>query len=256
MKVVILAGGLGTRLSEETKLKPKPMVEIGGMPILWHIMKIYSYHGFNDFIICLGYKGEFIKDWFSNYYLYKNDVTFNLKNNSIKYHKDKTENWKVTLINTGKNTMTGGRIKRLEKYIGSETFMATYGDGLSNVDIKKLLKFHKSQKKKTTLTAVQPEGRFGALNIDGKNSITFFGEKADNSSWVNAGFFVLEPEIFDYIKDDTTSFEKEPLENLSKDGELKAFHHKGFWKPMDKLSDKMELEDMWKEKKAKWKIWD
>ena len=254
MKVVILAGGFGTRLSEETTIKPKPMVEIGGMPILWHIMKIYSYFGFNEFIVCLGYKGYCIKEWFNNYYLHKSDVTFDLNKNSIEYHKNYSEKWKVTLVDTGEKTMTGGRLKRVQEYIGNQTFMATYGDGVGDIDINKLVNFHKNHGKIATLTSAIPEGRFGALKLDG-NQVIEFKEKMDNSSWINAGFFVLEPKIFNYIEGDQTIFEKEVLEKLSRDRQLYTYQHHGFWKPMDKLIDKTKLENLWETNKAPWKIW-
>lgn len=256
MKVVILAGGLGTRLSEETAIKPKPMVEIGGKPILWHIMKIYSAYGFNEFVICLGYKGYYIKEWFNNYYLHNSDVTFDLSSNNIKYHKTTSENWKVTLVDTGENTMTGGRIKRIQKYVDEKTFMATYGDGVSNIDIDKLLTFHKRHGKLATLTSVVPEGRFGALRINEANQVTSFQEKMDNNNWVNAGFFVLEPGIFDYISGDDSLFEEDALPVLSKNGELFTYKHTGFWKPIDKLFDKNKLEERWQKGDAPWRIWD
>lgn len=256
MKVVILAGGAGTRLSEETANKPKPMVEIGDKPILWHIMKIYSHFGLNDFIICLGYKGYYIKEWFNNYCLHHSDVTFDFINKKTKFYKNRGEQWKVTLVDTGENTMTGGRIKRVKEYIGKGTFMATYGDGVGNIDLKKLLKFHRKHAKIATLTAVIPEGRFGALSLNQKSRITKFSEKTDNQTYINGGFFVLGPKVFDYIQGDDTIFEKEPLENLAKDNELYAFPHHGFWKPMDKLYDKKELDKMWESGNAPWKIWD
>jgi glucose-1-phosphate cytidylyltransferase len=256
MKVVILAGGLGTRLSEETYIKPKPMVEIGDKPILWHIMKIYSYYGFNDFIICLGYKGYYIKEWFNNYYLHNSDVTFNLKNNTIHFRKNRCEKWNVTLVDTGENTMTGGRIKRIEEYIGKQTFMLTYGDGVGNINIKELVKFHKKNKKLATVTTTTPEGRFGTIDINKNNSVITFSEKSDNKSKINIGFFVLEPKIFDYLKGDQTIWEKEPLETLASKRELKAFKHNDFWRPMDTLSDKNKLETMWKDNNAPWKIWE
>lgn len=255
MKVVILAGGYGTRIQEETTIKPKPMVEIGGKPILWHIMKIYSYYGFNDFVICLGYKGYYIKEWFNTYYLHNSDVTFDLATNTIEYHKTAGEKWRVTLVDTGEGTMTGGRIKRIAPYVGKEAFLATYGDGVGNVNIKSLIAFHKKHGKLATLTAVIPEGRFGVLNIHKNNTITKFNEKKDNTSRVNAGFFVFEPEVFSYIKGDQTTLEKEPLETLAKNNQLKAFNHNGFWMPMDTLSDKNKLEKYWTEKNAPWKIW-
>lgn len=255
MKVVLLAGGFGTRISEETKIKPKPMVEIGDKPILWHIMKIYSEHGFNEFVICLGYKGYYIKEWFSDYFLHNSDVTLNLEDNTFTYHKSCSEKWKITLVDTGANTMTGGRIKRIQEYIGKESFMMTYGDGVSDVDIKKLIDFHNQNKGFATVTSVTPEGRFGTLITDENATITAFSEKTDNKNRVNGGFFVLEPEVFDYINGDDTIFEKGPLEKLAKDHKLKAFHHDGFWKPMDTLNDKNKLEEMWESGKAPWKIW-
>ncbi|WP_018154772.1 glucose-1-phosphate cytidylyltransferase [Methanothermococcus thermolithotrophicus] len=255
MKVVILAGGFGTRLAEETHSIPKPMVEIGGKPILWHIMKIYSTYGFNDFVICLGYKGYVIKEYFANYFLHNSDVTIDIKNNSMEIHNNYSEPWKVTLVDTGLNTMTGGRLKRVAKYLDDETFMLTYGDGVGNINIKELIEFHRSHGKLATVTATQPEGRFGALKLE-NNKVTSFAEKMDNKdSWINGGFFVLEPEVINYIKDDNTIWEREPLEKLSKDGELMAYFHDGFWKPMDKLKDKMDLEEMWSSGNAPWKIW-
>ena len=254
MKTVILTGGLGTRLSEETTVKPKPMVEIGGKPILWHIMKTYSYYGFNDFILCLGYKGYYIKEWFSQYYLHNSDVTLDLGKNTINYHKSRGEDWKVTLVDTGDNTMTGGRVKRIKDYIGKETFMVTYGDGVGNVNIKKLVKFHKDNKNTATVTSIIPEGRFGALSIK-DNKITNFSEKKDNKDRVSAGYFVLEPEVFDYIDGDETIFEKEPLQNLAKEGKLDTFMHDNFWHAMDTLSDKNKLEKLWEDGVAPWKIW-
>lgn len=256
MKTVILAGGLGTRLSEETSTRPKPMVEIGGKPIIWHIMKIYSSFGFNDFVICLGYKGYLIKEFFANYYLHQSDVTIDLMSNSTVVHKSNSEPWKITLVDTGDNTMTGGRLKRVQKYIGNETFMMTYGDGVADVNIPRLVEFHQGKKQLATLTSVQPMGRFGALHIDSDDRITAFKEKPiGDGLWVNGGFFVLAPKVFDYLDDDTTVFEKEPLERLAADGELNAFRHSGFWMPMDKLSDKIELEKMWNSGKALWKVW-
>ena len=256
MKVAILAGGLGTRLSEETVLKPKPMVEIGGMPILWHIMKIYSTQGFNDFIICCGYKGYLIKEYFANYFLHKSDVTISLKNNSIRMHDSQAEPWTVTLIDTGLDSMTGGRIKRIQPHIGNEPFLLTYGDGLSNVDINASVEFHKKEKKICTVTAVQPSGRFGALGIGDNNTVhSFFEKPKGDGAWINGGFFVCQPEIFNYIEGDSTIFEREPMETLASDGQLVAYKHLGFWKPMDTLRDKLELEEYWTEKKAPWKIW-
>jgi glucose-1-phosphate cytidylyltransferase len=255
-KVIILAGGLGTRLSEETTIKPKPMVEIGGKPILWHIMKLYSHYGFDDFIICLGYKGHVIKEYFTNYYLHQADITFNLKDNSIQVHNNFSEPWKVTLVDTGENTMTGGRLLRIKEFIGNNTFMMTYGDGVADVNIDDLLSFHKSKKKIATLTAAQPVGRFGALKINDDNLVTNFQEKPlVDGAWVNAGYFVLEPKVLEYIKDDGTMFERDPLQKLSSENQLNAFEHKGFWMPMDKLSDKVELERLWQTKNAPWKLW-
>ena len=255
MKVVILAGGFGTRLAEETHSIPKPMVEIGEKPILWHIMKIYSTYGFNDFVICLGYKGYVIKEYFANYFLHNSDVTIDIKNNSMEIHNNYSEPWKVTLVDTGLDTMTGGRIKKVAKYLDDETFMLTYGDGVGDINIKELVEFHKNHGKLATVTATQPEGRFGALKLE-NNKVANFAEKMDNrNSWINGGFFVLEPEVINYIKDDTTIWEREPLEKLSKDGELMAYFHNGFWKPMDKLKDKMELEEMWSSGDAPWRIW-
>ncbi|MFA5997317.1 MAG: glucose-1-phosphate cytidylyltransferase [Candidatus Paceibacterota bacterium] len=256
MKVVILAGGLGTRLSEETSIKPKPMVEIGGKPILWHIMKLYSNYGYNEFVICLGYKGHLIKEWFNDHYLYNSDVTFDLQNNSITHHNSRSEKWKVTLVDTGAETMTGGRIKRIKDYIDAETFMLTYGDGVADVDINKLVEFHKKNKALATVTSVVPEGRFGTLAFDENSTVTNFSEKTDNKNRVSGGFFVLEPEIFEYLEGDDMPFEKRPLERLAKDGKLVAFHHDGFWKAMDTLHDKVKLEDMWNKDKAPWRIWD
>lgn len=256
MKVVILAGGFGTRLSEETSIKPKPMVDIGDKPIIWHIMRIYSYYGFNEFIICLGYKGYLIKEYFANYYLHQSDISFDLSNNSMEVHQNTAEAWKVTLVDTGLNTMTGGRLLRVKEYIGEDTFMMTYGDGVANIDIKKLTDFHKKKNQIATLTAVKPSGRFGALKIDNQNNIISFQEKPDgDGAWVNGGFFVLDQGIFNYLEDDSTIFERKPLEKLSKESQLNAFHHNGFWMPMDKLSDKVDLEKMWNENKAPWKIW-
>jgi glucose-1-phosphate cytidylyltransferase len=256
MKVVILAGGLGTRLSEETELKPKPMVEIGQRPMLWHIMKIYSHFGFNDFVLCLGYKGYLIKEYFTNYYLHQSDLTVDLKNNALQVHHSKAEPWKITMVDTGLNTMTGGRIKRVEKYIGSEPFMLTYGDGVSDIDIKKLLAFHKARKRLATLTSVQPSGKFGALSLAAKDFVRSFTEKPKgDGSWINAGFFVLEPEIFRYLDGDASVWERKPLETIARKKQLSAYKHEGFWKCMDTLRDKQELEDLWQSGRAPWKIW-
>ncbi len=255
MKVVILAGGFGTRLSEETDIKPKPMVEVGGRPMLWHIMKIYSTYGFNDFVVCLGYKGYVIKEYFANYFLHMSDVTINLKDNNIEIHSVKAEPWKVTLVDTGLDTMTGGRIKRIRNYIKDETFMLTYGDGVADINIKKLIEFHKKHGKYATVTAVQPSGRFGALDIEREKVISFKEKPKGDGTWINGGFFVLEPEIFEYIEGDDTIWEKEPLENLARDGQLMAFKHEGFWKAMDTLRDKRELEALWQSGNPPWKVW-
>jgi glucose-1-phosphate cytidylyltransferase len=256
MKVVILAGGLGTRLSEETGIKPKPMVEIGGMPILWHIMKIYSAHGFNDFVICLGYKGYVIKEYFANYFLHKSDVTIDLTNNSIQVHDSQAEPWKITLVDTGINSMTGGRIKRIQKHINNEPFLLTYGDGVCNVNVKALIAFHQQQKKYCTVTSVQPQGRFGVLNITENNQVNAFLEKPKgDGSWINGGYFVCQPEIFNYIDGDDTIWEKGPMERLAGEGQMNAFKHDGFWRPMDTLKDKHDLNTMWDADEALWKIW-
>lgn len=257
MKAVILAGGLGTRLSEETHLKPKPMVEIGDKPILWHIMKLYSAHGINEFLICLGYKGYVIKEYFANYHLHTSNVTFDLSNNSCKIHNSYAENWKVTLVDTGDETMTGGRIKRIKDFVkDEEAFCLTYGDGVSDVDITKLIKFHQSHKKLATLTAALPPGRFGALRINNHDAITSFQEKPEgDGNFINAGFFVLSPKVIDYIENDKITWEQEPLQNLAQDQQLMAFKHSGFWQPMDTLRDKNHLENLWASKKAPWKIW-
>lgn len=258
MKVLILAGGLGTRLSEETDLKPKPMVEIGGRPILWHIMKIYSHYGFNDFVILTGYKSHIIKDYFINYYTRYSDITVDMSKNAVEIHQHRNEPWKVTMLYTGQDTMTGGRIKKAEDYVGEEPFMLTYGDGVSDVNIKSLLNHHQSSKKLITMTAIQPKGKFGALDIQEDNSISAFKEKPKGDGhWVNGGFFVCQPEVFKYIpNDDNTIWEREPLENLAKDNQLTAYKHEGFWQPMDTLRDKIELTDMWLSGKAPWKIWE
>jgi glucose-1-phosphate cytidylyltransferase len=257
MKVVILAGGYGTRLSEETGIKPKPMVEIGDMPILWHIMKIYSAYGLNDFIICLGYKSYFIKEFFATYSLFMSDVTFDLRKNNMEVHNNCTEPWKVTLIDTGEKTMTGGRLKRVRNIIGNETFCFTYGDGVSDVNIKNLIKFHRDQKTLATLTAVQSPGRFGAFRLgQNQQKISAFKEKPKgDGAWINGGFFVLEPGVMDYIKDDSTVWERKPLEHLAQDGELAAYRHESFWHPMDTLRDKNVLEEMWETGQAPWKVW-
>nr|WP_263325074.1 glucose-1-phosphate cytidylyltransferase [Neobacillus sp. Marseille-Q6967] len=258
MKVVILAGGFGTRISEESHLKPKPMIEIGGKPILWHIMKYYSSFGYNDFIICCGYKQYAIKEFFADYYLHMSDVTFDFTaSNKMVVHNNNTEPWKVTLIDTGLNTMTGGRIKRVKDYIGNEPFMLTYGDGVSNVDIDGLVQFHKYSGKMATVTAIQPGGRFGMLDIDKEERINNFKEKSkEDGGWINGGFMLLNPEVIDYIDGDSTVFENEPLETLARIGELQAYRHYGFWQCMDTMRDKELLENLWKNGKAPWKVWD
>jgi glucose-1-phosphate cytidylyltransferase len=257
MKVVLLAGGYGTRLSEETDLRPKPMVEIGGKPMLWHIMKIYSHYGFNEFIICCGYKSYYIKDYFYHYYMHSADMTIDLQNNKVVYHNSYSEPWKITVVDTGLETMTGGRIKRVQKYVGNEPFMLTYGDGVADIDIIRLINYHKAHKKIATLTAVLPSGKFGALEIAQDDGITSFIEKPQgDGSWINGGFFVLEPEVFDYIDDgDSTIFERKPLEKLARDGQLQSFKHNGFWRPMDTLREKLELQGLWESGKAPWKVW-
>ena len=258
MKVVILAGGLGTRISEESHLKPKPMIEVGDAPILWHIMKEYSQYGFNDFIICLGYKQYVIKEYFADYYLHRSDVTFDFANNNeMIIHNNVAEPWKVTVVDTGLHTMTGGRLKRIQKYVGDQTFMMTYGDGVSDIDLDALLEFHRVHKKAATLTAIQPGGRFGVLDIDDNETVRQFSEKAkEDGGWINAGFMVLEPEVFDYIEGDDTFFEKEPLENLALDGKLAAYRHEGFWKCMDTMRDKGMLDELWNSGQAPWKRWE
>ena len=257
MKVVLLAGGLGTRISEESHLRPKPMIEIGEMPILWHIMKHFSYYGHNEFIICAGYKQHVIKEWFADYFLHTSDVTFDFTNgsNELIIHNHVAEPWKVTIVDTGLHTMTGGRIKRIRDYVGNEPFFMTYGDGVSNVDLDALLSFHKEQKSLCTLTAVQPEARFGALDINA-GRVEAFREKAQaDMAWVNAGFMVVEPEVFDYIAGDEIMFEKEPLERLACEQRLTCYQHNGFWQCMDTLRDKQKLEDLWAKDTAPWKVW-
>lgn len=258
MKVGILAGGLGTRLGEETGVRPKPMVGIGGYPVLWHIMKIYSHFGFNEFVVLCGYKHEVIKEYFLNYYSNTSDVTVDLCNNAVEIHKTRCEPWKVTMAYTGRNTMTGGRIKKAQEYFGNEPFMLTYGDGVADIDINALIDCHKKSGKIATLTAVQPSGRFGALDIQDDGTITKFQEKPQgDGSWINGGFFVCNPEVFDYIPDDDAMpFEQAPLKNLAKDGQLNAYHHKGFWRPMDMLKDKIDLNEMWAKNEAPWKVWE
>lgn len=256
MKVVILAGGFGTRISEESHLKPKPMIEIGDMPILLHIMKQYSYYGFNDFVICCGYKQYVMKEYFANYYLHNCDITFDFTDkNKIEIHSENIEPWRVTLVDTGLNTMTGGRVKRIQKHIGNETFMLTYGDGVSDINIADLLKFHKSHGKIGTMSAIQLESRFGVLEIKNGMIETFREKSKNDGSWINCGFMVMEPEIFDYIDGDATIFEREPLEKIAAEGELVAYQHEGFWQCMDTLRDKEKLESLWKENKAPWKVW-
>ena len=256
MKVVILAGGYGTRLSEETHLKPKPMVEIGGMPILWHIIKMYSTYGIKEFVICCGYKGYIIKEYFSNYFLHMSNVTFDMSDNKMLIHKKNVEDWKITLVDTGQNTMTGGRLKRVEEFINNETFGFTYGDGLSDVNIDSLIKSHKASNKLATITAVQPKGRYGSLLIEGHNEVVGFQEKvAGDGGWVNGGFFILEPEVLNLIKDDQTTWEQEPLNELANKNQLNAFKHNGFWQPMDTLREKNQLQEMWDRNEAPWKLW-
>lgn len=257
MKVVILAGGLGTRISEESYLRPKPAIEIGGFPILWHIMKIFSYYGFNDFIICLGYKGNIIKEFFANYSLYMSDVTFDFRNGGMKTHKNVAEPWTVTLVDTGLETQTGGRIKRIEKYIGDEPFLLTYGDGVSDLNINRLVDFHKASNKLLTVTAVQPGGRYGVLDIDEKTGQVFgFAEKAkEDGGWINGGFMVAQPEIFQYLTGDDCIFERRPMEQLSADGQMQAYKYNGFWRCMDTQRDKIQLEDIWQGGSAPWYVW-
>jgi len=255
MKAVLLAGGLGTRLAEETSIKPKPMVEIGGKPILWHIMKMYSNHGINEFIVCLGYKGYVIKEYFANYALHQSDVTFDLQNNTMEVHHTEVEPWRVTLVDTGPETMIGGRMKRVAKYLGDDDFCMTYGDGLSDINIAESIRFHKEQGRLATVTGVQPDGRFGAIDFDG-TKVTGFKEKPQgDGGWINGGFFILSPRVIDYIDGDSTVWEKEPMENIADEGELSIYIHKGFWHPMDTLRDKRYLESLWDSKKAPWKSW-
>jgi glucose-1-phosphate cytidylyltransferase len=257
MKVVILAGGFGTRISEESGLKPKPMIEIGHRPILWHIMKIYTVHGLTDFIICCGYKGHLIKEYFASYFLSNADITFDIKNNKMEVHQQTSEPWRVTLVDTGDASMTGGRIKRVRTYIGDETFCLTYGDGVTNANITELIKFHREQKRHATLTAVQPPGRYGVFALEqDETRVPTFREKPDgDGAWVNGGYFVLEPAVFDFIDGDATVWEQEPLQRLAHLNQLSAFRHAGFWQPMDTLRDKMYLEDLWKSGKPPWKVW-
>ncbi|MBT4327626.1 MAG: glucose-1-phosphate cytidylyltransferase [Candidatus Nitrosopelagicus sp.] len=255
MKAVILAGGLGTRISEETSSKPKPLIEIGEMPILWHIMKIYSSYGINDFIICCGYKGYMIKEYFANYSLHMSDVTFDMKNNSMEVHHKSVEPWKVTLVDTGLDTLTGARLNRIKKYVDDDTFCFTYGDGVADINISDLIKFHKNKKKIATITAVQPPGRFGTLEIENDDVLKFIEKPAGDGNWINGGFFVLEPNVCDYIEGDFTIWEREPLEKLAHQRSLSVYKHKGFWQSVDTLRDKNHLEKLWSSEKADWKIW-
>jgi len=256
MKAVILAGGHGTRISEETSLRPKPMIEVGGKPLLWHIMKLYSYYGINDFIVCCGYKGYMIKEYFANYFLYMSDVTFDMSKNSMKVHHQSAEPWRVTLINTGENTMTGGRLKRIKQYVKEEDyFYMTYGDGLSDVNIELLTKFHLSNQLLVTLTAVLPAGRFGAVKLERNKVIKFVEKPKGDGAMINGGYFVLSPKIFDYIEGDHSIWEQEPMQKLAADGEIAAYRHQGFWQPMDTLRDKIQLEERWSSSNAPWKIW-
>jgi glucose-1-phosphate cytidylyltransferase len=257
VKVLLLAGGFGTRLSEETDIRPKPMVEIGGKPILWHIMKTYSEYGFTEFVVLLGYKGYYIKEYFANYFLHQSDVTIDMSNGSMEVHNNSSEPWKVTLLDSGLNTMTGGRIKRAQDFVKNEPFMLTYGDGVADINIEKLVRFHKSHGKAMTMTSAQPDGRFGALDIDDNDQVREFKEKPrGDGSWINAGYFVCEPKVFDYILEgDSTIFEQEPLKNLVKDGEIFTYKHDGFWMPMDTLRDKMKLNEMCEQNKAPWMVW-
>ena len=257
MKVLLLAGGLGTRLSEETEIRPKPMVEIGGKPILWHIMKIYSSYGFNEFVILLGYKGYYIKEYFANYFLHQSDVTLDISTGKMEVLNNSSEPWKITLLDTGTDSMTGGRVKRAQDFLGNEPFMLTYGDGVSDVNIQELVEFHKSHGKAMTMTSAQPDGRFGSLNIKDNLQVSSFQEKPKgDGGWINAGFFVCEPKVFDYITEgDETIFEQAPLQNLAKDGEIFTYKHEGFWKPMDSLKDKNDLNKLWDTNKAPWKVW-
>ena len=256
MKVVILAGGLGTRITEETTVRPKPMIEIGGMPILWHIMKIYSYYGHNDFIICCGYKGYIIKEFFANYFLHRSDITIDIRNNNLEIHQNSSESWKVTLVDTGENTMTGGRLKKIKKYLNNEVFCMTYGDGLSSVDVNDLIKFHKEQNVLATVTATFPPGRFGSLDIHNNKVKSFMEKPKGDGALINGGFFVLSPEVLDLIKDDKTVWEKDPMETLAKESNLAAYVFNGFWQPMDTLRDKIYIEELWQTGRAPWKVWD
>ncbi|NWA04454.1 glucose-1-phosphate cytidylyltransferase [Pseudomonas gingeri] len=255
MKAVILAGGLGTRISEESHLRPKPMIEIGGKPILWHIMKIYSYYGINDFVICCGYKGYVIKEYFANYFMHMSDVTFDMSNNTMEVHQRYVEPWRVTLVNTGEDTMTGGRLKCIREHLGDEPFCFTYGDGVADVNIRELIEFHHNHGKLATVTAIQPPGRYGALNIEGAQVSSFQEKPAGDGAWINGGYFVLDPSVIDYIVDDQTSWEAEPLMRLANEGNLMAYQHRGFWQAMDTLRDKNHLEDLWSKGNPPWKHW-
>jgi len=255
MKAVILAGGLGSRIIEESHLKPKPMIEIGGRPILWHILKIYSHYGINEFVICLGYKGYVIKEYFANYFLHTSDVTFDILENRMEVHVRYAEPWRVTLVDTGQETLTGGRLKQVREYLGNESFCFTYGDGVADIDVGKLVAFHQSQGRLATLTAIQPPGRYGAVCIKDSRVTSFAEKPAGDGAWVNGGFFVLEPQAIDYIEGDQTSWEREPLVRLSDDGELRGYQHTGFWQAMDTLRDKNQLEQLWQSGKAPWKVW-
>jgi glucose-1-phosphate cytidylyltransferase len=255
MKAIILAGGLGTRISEETTIKPKPMVEVGGKPILWHIMKTYSFYGINDFIICCGYKGYIIKEYFANYFLHMSDVTFDMLQNKTEVHQNNAEPWRVTLVDTGEQTMTGGRLARVRDYVGDEEFCFTYGDGVGDVNISSLVAFHNKMGLKATMTAVQPPGRFGALNLDGNKIASFQEKPVGDGGWINGGFFVCSTDVFNYIDGDETLWEREPLERLAEEKDLAAYFHKGFWQPMDTLRDKNQLEELWASNNAPWKVW-
>ena len=256
MKAVILAGGLGTRLSEETQVKPKPMADIGGKPILWHILKIYSSYGINDFIICLGYKGYVIKEYFANYFLHTSNVTFDMVNNRMEVHQNNAEPWKVTLVDTGEKTMTGGRLKRVREFLGDEDFCFTYGDGVADVDVGELVKFHRQQGRLATVTAVQPPGRYGALDMDGHAVRGFLEKPQGEGGWINGGFFVVSPKVLDLIADDSTSWEVGPMQQLAEEGNMVAYEHSGFWQPMDTLREKIYLDELWTTGKAPWKVWD
>jgi glucose-1-phosphate cytidylyltransferase len=255
MKAVILAGGLGSRLSEETEVRPKPIIEIGGKPILWHIMKIYAAYGINDFIICLGYKGYVIKEYFANYFLHMSNVTFDMRNNQMQVHKNHAEPWQVTLVDTGDNTMTGGRLKRVREYLGDDDFCFTYGDGVGDVDIAALLKLHRQEGRLSTVTAVQPPGRFGVVEFTDNRVVSFVEKPHGEGGWINGGFFVLSPKVVDYIEGDSTIWERDPMHKLATDNQMSVYFHNGFWQPMDTLREKQLLEELWREKKAPWKVW-